>query len=74
MSDTGVGVPEAEREHVFERLYRGHQARQMRPSGTGLGLAIACWIADAHGGSIGLARHEGPGTTVSISLPASAVR
>jgi signal transduction histidine kinase len=71
VSDTGVGIPEAERPHVFERLYRGSAARSLRPAGTGLGLAIARWIVDAHAGSIEVSPAQPRGTVVSISLPAS---
>jgi signal transduction histidine kinase len=71
VSDTGVGIPEAERPHVFERLYRGSAARSLRPAGTGLGLAIARWIVDAHAGSIDVSPAQPQGTVVSIRLPAS---
>lgn len=71
VADTGVGIPESERPHVFDRLYRGSAARSMRPSGTGLGLAIARWIVDAHAGSIAVAPGRPSGTVVSIRLPAS---
>lgn len=71
VADTGVGIPESERPHVFDRLYRGSAARSMRPSGTGLGLAIARWIVDAHAGSIAVAPGRPSGTVVSIKLPAS---
>ncbi len=69
VSDTGIGLDSADRAHLFERLYRGARAREMRPSGTGLGLAIAQWIVEAHGGMIELAAREGGGTVASVSLP-----
>lgn len=71
VADTGVGIPEADRPHVFERLYRGSAARSLRPSGTGLGLAIARWIVEAHAGSIAVSAGRPRGTVVSIKLPAS---
>jgi two-component system OmpR family sensor kinase len=71
VSDTGVGIPEGDRPHVFERLYRGSAARSLRPSGTGLGLAIAKWIVEAHAGSIDVSPGHPGGTVVSIRLPAS---
>ena len=67
--DTGIGIGDVEPDRLFERLYRGTQARQMRPSGTGLGLAIARWIVDAHGGSIALSPRPGGGTVATIELP-----
>ena len=69
IEDTGIGLDDADRERVFERLYRGTRARELRPSGTGLGLAIARWIVEAHGGTIDLARRETGGTVATISLP-----
>ena len=69
VADTGIGIDEADRAHLFERLYRGHRAREMRPSGTGLGLAIARWIAEAHGGTIALEPRPGGGTIAVVTLP-----
>ncbi len=69
VSDTGIGLDSADRAHLFERLYRGARAREMRPSGTGLGLTIAQWIVEAHGGTIELGAREGGGTVASVSLP-----
>lgn len=69
VSDTGIGLDDADRERLFERLYRGSRAREMRPSGTGLGLAIARWIIESHAGTIDLADREGGGTTATVELP-----
>src|SRR5262249_19977921 len=70
ISDTGIGVPADLASHVFDRFYRGTQARTEHPRGTGLGLAIASWIAESHGGSITLVTRNGSGSTFTISLPA----
>ncbi|HEY3336077.1 MAG TPA: ATP-binding protein [Candidatus Limnocylindrales bacterium] len=69
VDDTGIGLDEADVPHLFERLYRGGTARQIRPSGTGLGLAIARWIVEAHGGTIALANRPEGGTRAEVSLP-----
>jgi signal transduction histidine kinase len=69
IEDTGIGLDEQDRERLFERLYRGIRARELRPSGTGLGLAIAHWIVEAHGGTIELADREGGGTVATFTLP-----
>ena len=69
IEDTGIGIDPAERERIFERLFRGRRAREMRPSGTGLGLAIAKWIVEAHGGTIQLSSRPGGGTVATVSLP-----
>lgn len=71
ISDTGIGILEEDRPHVFERLYRGPAARSLRPAGTGLGLAIAKWIVEAHAGSIDVSPRPAGGTVFSIRLPAS---
>jgi two-component system OmpR family sensor kinase len=71
VSDTGIGIPEDDRPHVFERLYRGSEARRVRPAGTGLGLSIAKWIVEAHAGSIDVSPRQAGGTVVSIKLPTS---
>lgn len=73
VTDTGIGLDATDREHLFERLYRGRRAREMRPAGTGLGLAIAHWIVQAHGGSIDLANRPVGGTVATIRLPARSV-
>jgi signal transduction histidine kinase len=69
VEDTGIGLDEADRERLFERLYRGTRARELRPSGTGLGLAIARWIVESHGGTIDLSGRESGGTVATVTLP-----
>lgn len=67
VADTGNGIPPGELDLVFERYYRGSEART-RP-GTGLGLAIARGIVQAHGGEIRLASDVGRGSTFTITIP-----
>lgn len=69
ISDTGIGLSDEDQPRVFERLYRGTRAREIRPSGTGLGLAIARWIVESHGGTIHLANRDGGGTVATVSIP-----
>ncbi|HEX8117977.1 MAG TPA: ATP-binding protein, partial [Pyrinomonadaceae bacterium] len=73
IADTGVGVPEEARPHIFERFYRADKARSRNGggagSGAGLGLSIASWIAEAHGGSVTLERTDEGGSTFLITLP-----
>jgi two-component system OmpR family sensor kinase len=67
VSDTGPGIPTAERERVFDRFYRG--AATAIP-GSGLGLAIVKRIADRHGAQIGLSQPEnGPGLRITVHFP-----
>ena len=69
VEDTGIGLDEDDHERVFERLYRGARARELRPSGTGLGLAIARWIVESHAGTIELTERDGGGTVAEVTLP-----
>ena len=69
VSDTGIGIPQQDRERIFDRFYRVDKARSRESGGTGLGLSIAREIVARHHGSIALAAHEGPGTTIRIVLP-----
>jgi signal transduction histidine kinase len=69
VSDTGPGVPAAERELVFRRFFRG--AGGNGSAGTGLGLAIVRGIARAHGGEVVLCPDAGRGATFQVRLPAA---
>lgn len=69
VTDNGIGIPEEERELVFETFHRAHAKGYQ---GTGLGLAICRRIADRHGGSIHAdAGPDGQGTTMVVRLPAT---
>jgi two-component system, OmpR family, sensor kinase len=70
--DDGIGIPADELPHVFERNFRGRQARSHRADGSGLGLAIARTLARAHGGDITIDSPPGHGTCVTLRLPLSA--
>ena len=70
VQDTGVGIPEAEIERVFERFYRRTQSRSQ--TGFGLGLAIARRMVDVMGGTIGATSREGEGSTFWVRLPVAA--
>ena len=65
VEDDGEGVPESDRERIFERFYR----RSDDGTGTGLGLAIVRWIAQAHAGSVEIGRSETGGARFVTSLP-----
>ena len=69
VSDTGIGVPEQDRERIFEDF--GQAAAAQGAGGTGLGLPLSRSLAVALGGSLELANREGPGATFVIRLPAS---
>jgi signal transduction histidine kinase len=67
VSDSGVGIPPEEQEAIFQRFYRMEASRSKR--GHGLGLSISAWIAQAHGGRIGVRSELGKGSTFSVYLP-----
>lgn len=66
VADTGPGVPEAVRSHVFEPYVRAVDTKQ---PGIGLGLATVRRLAEAHGGKVGLDSELGVGTTFWFELP-----
>ena len=65
--DHGPGVPEADLPHIFDRFYRGGNARER--AGSGLGLAIVRQVAERHGGSVAAAAAPGGGLAVTFTLP-----
>jgi heavy metal sensor kinase len=69
VSDTGIGLSEAEGEQVFQRFYRTDAARAQGQGGAGLGLCIAQSIAEAHGGRIDIDSTPGRGSTFTVRLP-----
>jgi signal transduction histidine kinase len=68
--DDGPGVPDADRERVFDRFTRLDDARARDSGGAGLGLAIVAELVRRHGGSVRLA-DAGPGLRVELRLPAT---
>lgn len=68
VSDTGVGIPQDELPHIWDRLYRGDKSRSTR--GLGLGLSLVKAIVEAHRGSVEAESRPGEGTRFAIRLPA----
>jgi signal transduction histidine kinase len=66
--DPGVGIPEADQPHIFERFHRAGNVAG-RIAGTGLGLAGSCRIVQQHGGSICVESREHQGCTFTGRLP-----
>jgi len=69
VADTGCGIAEEDRPHVFERFYRADKARSREQGGSGLGLAISKSIIEALGGSITFTSMLNEGTTFVARLP-----
>ena len=74
IADTGMGIPAAEIEHVFEPFFRGSNVIAAAISGTGLGLTIAKALITAQGGTITVDSRLGGGTTVTVSFVPQAPR
>jgi len=69
--DSGIGIPEEQRDRVFTRFWRSDAARERSRSGFGVGLAMVREIVDQHGGSVSFSSNEpDPGTTFVVRLPA----
>ncbi|HEV7590953.1 MAG TPA: sensor histidine kinase, partial [Longimicrobium sp.] len=73
--DAGPPIPPDAAERIFERFYRVDKARsravESTTGGAGLGLSIARWVAEAHGGSLRLARSGAGGNLFELFLPAA---
>jgi len=69
VEDRGPGIPESERERVFEPYVRLETSRARHTGGTGLGLAVARAIARGHGGDIALESREGGGLRAILRFP-----
>lgn len=69
ITDSGLGIAEAELPYIFERFYRGDKSRNRKTGGAGIGLAVVKAIIDAHSGSIQVQSEVNTGTTVRVSLP-----
>lgn len=72
VEDTGVGIPADERPRIFDRFFRGREARRVAPEGSGLGLPIAAAAAAVHHGTLELLPAATGGTIAHLSLPVAA--
>ena len=69
VSDTGIGIPQADQPRIFERFYRVDVARSREVGGTGLGLSIAKHLVEAHGGRIWVESDVGQGSQFHFTVP-----
>lgn len=72
--DEGAGIPEADRQRIFEKFFRADDEVSRRQPGTGLGLAICRGIAQAHGGRIWAEEAAPRGTRFVLAFPAEALK
>jgi signal transduction histidine kinase len=71
ITDTGIGIPQADLARLAERFFRAGNATAAAIPGTGLGLAIVRTIVEGHGGRLDVESVEGEGTTMMVTLPAA---
>ncbi|MEL7223275.1 MAG: ATP-binding protein [Cyanobacteria bacterium J06576_12] len=73
VSDTGIGIAEADIPHVFERFWRADRSRDRASGGSGVGLAICRRLVELQGGQITVSSQQNKGSTFSFSLPTNPV-
>jgi len=69
VSDTGVGIPEQELPHLFERFHRVEGTHGRTHEGTGIGLALVHELVKLHGGAVGVSSELGRGSTFTVTVP-----
>jgi signal transduction histidine kinase len=69
VEDTGIGMTPAVQARIFEKFYRGQEARTLETQGLGLGLALVQQLVQAHGGNIAVQSTPGQGSTFRVALP-----
>ena len=74
VSDTGYGIPEAQQEKIFTKLFRADNVREKDTDGTGLGLYIVKAIVGHSGGEIWFTSQENKGTTFYVTLPLTGMK
>lgn len=67
VSDSGIGIPEGDLEHIFDRFYQS--ANNIRPQGSGIGLCLVKQYAEMHGGHVEVRSEEGHGSTFRVEIP-----
>lgn len=69
IQDSGLGIPEDDLPHIFERFYRARNVNPLQLAGIGIGLAFVKAIVDLHGGHIAVKSQEGHGSTFTLTFP-----
>jgi two-component system sensor histidine kinase BaeS len=69
VSDTGIGISEADLPHVFERFYRADKSRTRQTGGSGIGLTIVKSIVEAHQGEVTVQSKPGQGSQFMVTIP-----
>ncbi|WP_282939299.1 HAMP domain-containing sensor histidine kinase [Paenibacillus sp. RC67] len=71
ITDTGIGIPEAELSMIFHQFYKADRSRTGAAEGSGLGLSLVRKIVSMHNGTVAVSSKEGEGTTVTVVLPST---
>ena len=74
VTDTGIGIPEEEKHHIFEKLYRATNTQKTGIEGTGLGMYIVKSIVERSGGKIWFESEQGQGTTFFVTIPETGMK
>jgi signal transduction histidine kinase len=69
VADTGVGIPEAELPHIFDRFHRATATWARTHEGTGIGLSLARELVELHGGRVTVKSETGAGSTFTVEIP-----
>ena len=69
VTDSGIGIADSDRPHIFDRFWRADKVRSRGVGGAGLGLSIARWIVDQHHGSIEVQSQPNEGSTFTVRIP-----
>ena len=70
VADTGIGISDADKEHVFERFYQAEHTGEMPPStGSGIGLSLVRDFVSLHGGTVSVADNPGGGSVFTVAIP-----
>lgn len=69
VSDQGIGIPESDLPHIFDRFYTVDKARSRKSGGAGLGLSIVKTIVEKHNGTVVVSSHVGVGSVFTVALP-----
>ena len=71
VKDTGIGIPTADLDRIFDRFYQVDGSREDKRKGTGIGLSLTKELTELHGGSIEVCSEEGKGTSFTVRIPLS---
>jgi signal transduction histidine kinase len=69
VADQGIGIPDGDIPHIFDRFFRSDESRTRKTGGAGLGLAIAKWTVERHGGYMEVLSRKDAGAKITFALP-----